>query len=186
MEKEIEYANNLRKQFLEICNTKSNQDEYYSVVMGIDFDSYDFTYYITQDIYIDVLKVIDTVEKGFLGIKRNVKKETMFKQKVGIYAIKNKNGLFEMTTGKKLSISGESNAIQCFGVLKISDYSLNGVAKDLKFLESNLLYKNQYINKLLSLSDGVYNTNRKYDEIRREKNSDIQYLKSYKLPNNYK
>jgi hypothetical protein len=183
MEEEMQYAKDLKENFLKIRNSQYTGDEYYYVIMGIDYDSYDFVYLTTYDIYIDTLKMMSVLKKGLFGTRR-VMEECPYKERVGIYAIKNRKGIFEMTTGKRLSVTGESNAINCFGINKISDNGLESVAKDLELLESNALYREQYVSKLLSLSNGVRKTQEIYKEKQKENNSHIQYLKRYKLPDN--
>ena len=41
MDKEIEYIKEQRENFLKICNKEFKQNEYYNIIMNIDYDDYD-------------------------------------------------------------------------------------------------------------------------------------------------
>lgn len=184
MEEEMKYCAGLQKDFLKVCNSKYEQDEYYYVIMGVNYDSYDNVYFTTTDIYVDVPRLMNVRERGLFGSTRTVTKEVIQKEKVGIYAIRNRNGIYEMTTGKKLSLNGQSNSIHCFGISRVSDNCLETVSRDLQLLDSNPKYKQQYINSLMALNSQGINVHKKYDEMRREQNANLQYLRRYKLQNN--
>ena len=183
MDREIEYAQELKKQFLEEKNKPFKENEYYLVIMNIDYDSYDSIMLTTTRMFVEVPSIIETTERGLFGPKKVIK-ETMCKEPIGIYAIKNRNGIFEMTTGRKLSVSGEANSIHCFGINKLTNNSLVDVSKDLQLLESKPLTKKQYINMLLSFSDIALKRQKVFAEAQKENDYNMQYLKKYKLPNN--
>ena len=185
MKEEIEYSWELKKNFLEVRNSQFKGEEYYSVIMDIDYDSYDHIYYTPNFIYIDTRRMMDVKERGIFGSVYWVKKEVPMREQVGIYAIKNRNGLFEMTTGKELTLREKNNSIRCFGINRISDNGLEKVANDLKLLNSNPKYKNQFINSLMLMNNNVTKKYKMFEEYERSKNSNIEYLKSYKLPHNY-
>jgi len=183
MDREVEHAQKLRKIFLEERNKPFVQNEYYSVVMGIYYESYDSYIVTTENMYLDVPSIMEVTERGFFGPKK-VRKEVVRKEPVGIYAVKTKNGIYEMVTGKKLSLTAGPNTLQCFGVNKLTYNCLDSVSKDLQLLESKPQCKAQYIKELLTLSERVKTSRQCFDEYEREKNNNLDYLRRYKLPNN--
>ncbi len=182
MDREVEHAQQLRKEFLEERNKPFVQNEYYWVIMNIYYESYDSMIITTQNMYIDVPSVMEVTERGFWGPKK-VRKEEVHKERVGIYAVKTKNGLYEMVTGKKLSLTGEPNTIQCFGINKLPSSCLQDLSKDLQLLDSKPQCKEQYVKELLTLSQRAKTTRQHFDEYEREKDDNLQYLRRYKLPN---
>ena len=187
MEETLEYMRELRENFLNMCNKPFSKEEYYRVVMDARYDSYDHFYSSTTKLYIEEPQMVTYQKEGFLGFPRTVTMQSTRREWVGIYAVKKKNGIYEMVTGKELTVTSKNdNSIYCMGIEKLSEPEMAEAGKHLKYLESNLDYKKQYINRLQELSEEAYKKTTAYEAASAKKKSNeeasIQYLKSYRSP----
>ena len=189
MEETLEYMRALRENFLNMRNKPFSKEEYYKVVMDAKYDSYDHFYSSTTKLYIEEPQMVTYKTEGFLGFPKTVTTKSSHKEWVGIYAVKKKNGIYEMVTGKELTVTGKNNnLIYCMGIEKLFESEMSEAGKHLKYLESNPDYKKQYINRLQELSEAAYTKTTTYEEAASKKQSNeeasIQYLKSYRPPEN--
>ena len=174
------------KNFLEMCNSKLEEDEYYKII--IDVGEYDGSVWTTESITFKVPSTRTYEEKVFncFGKVKIVHKPILLDKKIGIYALRDKTGLYEMVTGKKITVYGYSGQLYCYGAYREKD--LVKIGNDLKFLDANPQYKSQYIDSLISTSELIYSTRRALDQqqqiIQQKKDSTIQYVKSYRRPHN--
>lgn len=179
---EVQSINYLEKDFLKICDSKFENDEYYKIVS----DVYYYDGVSTYD-YSVAIKVPETYYAqcfNWLGNEKTVRKERLVNKLVTIYAVRNSTGIYEMVTGKKVAIYGHCGQFYCYGVQKQHD--LKDIEKTLRFLESNPEYKEQYTRELALLSNNVWEHRKRIAEReeaeQRENDSAIQYVKSYKVP----
>ncbi|WP_292474824.1 hypothetical protein, partial [Methanosphaera sp.] len=144
---------------------------------------------------IKMLRIVPVEETGFWGNKRVVSKLTNCDVKIGVYAVKKPDGIYEMVTGMKLYPIPSENHLCCYGIDSIEGMSIVNLTNDLQLLNTDVRYKNQYINELNKATAKVWYD---YFERKREEDDQIQasriaaqqqaeayqYLKSYNLPNN--
>jgi len=181
----VEYAGQLRSDFLNIKNAPYVGDEYYYVILSVSHDSYDGIYSTSYLVKVDVTHY---KYKSFFGVQFAVSNGETNKQYLGVYGKKTINGIYEMVTGKELSVNGKSGAINCIGVSKVDDYAINKVVSDLKLVDSDPGIKQRYIASLMNASAKALEFNRFCDnstlQKQQEQESNIQYLRSFKFPRN--
>lgn len=186
----------LANKFIEIWNRPYTQDEYFRVILNIEscWDDYN-EWYHGSHVCIKMLRIVPVEETGFWGNKRVVSKLTNCDVNIGVYAVKKPDGIYEMVTGMKLYPIPSENHLCCYGIDSIEGMSIVNLTNDLQLLNTDVRYKNQYINELNKATAKVW-----YDYFERKREEDekiqasriaaqqqaeaYQYLKSYNLPNN--
>ena len=153
-----------RNEFLTQRKNSFEKIKYYRVVMDID------TY--------DNISFIDKI-----SVKVS---QSTIDEKLGVYAMQTENGIFEMVTGKKLTVIGETDSISCIGIRELGENEYETAGRCLVILRDNAETKKQYINILNNLSKKSHEINEAYiefiDKQQKEKKEALQYFKSYKLP----
>ena len=184
-----------RKEFENYREEEFKEKRYYYVIMDIYNIGGTINTFVHEECEIGLTKSevyadVNAKKSIFDRIRKNKNKSKIEEKprSFNIYAVKTEEGIFEMVTGKRLSIYGEDNSLACMGLIPIDgDEKFVKLANNLKFLEVNPAYKKAYIEKLGELSGKALSLSVDYDEkIQNRINTQteaVQYLKAYKLPN---
>lgn len=165
----------------EFRKEKCTQPEYYRIIMGQEY--FDCSTYSIDSISIDSIPSFrEEIQYGFFGHLKEVQVRCTKSKKVGIYAIKDESGIHEMITGKEVTMYGLPGDLYCMGLCEVSERDIGIMVDDLKFINSSIGYSREYADKLLDLSEKLYNKQLANKNAKQEKEDAFQYIKNYKVP----
>lgn len=142
---ETNYKNN----YIMARSSGFSKREFYRVILDYYETNGKFDY--NSSVNVDIEGFIKNTSL-FNKIKGETKKK-LIPVKVGVYAVKDEIGIREMVTGELLSIYGEPNSLYCLGIEELNEQELARAKEDLKFVDSDLKHRKQYIENLRLASD---------------------------------
>ena len=169
----------LKNYFMHIRKAKYDGEKYYKVIMNVT-DGWEYTSRIDK-IPIEYWDYKNVKGYNIFGQLVDKKKWTKVVRFVGIYAVKDKDGIHELVTGELLTPYGEQGKLYCCGLVEVDDVAKIG--KDLMFLD-NSNSKFQYIKSIVNASADLRAEWEEYCEDQKKKvvtaEEYIQYVKTYR------
>lgn len=186
------------KEVMRISADRRKEGFYYVEIYGSTREMLMGSYVLVKDeIELDIEKTRDVTKKTFFRTK-TVQEKYHDTKNIGIYAKKEKEGLYEMVTGRRLTVTDKMHdsvgfelgindtkePLYCIGIREIhseEEYARAGM--DLQYLEENPEVKEQYIEKLNKLGEEAKKLQQEYEKQVNDKETAKTFFKRYKPGN---
>lgn len=186
------------KEVMTVSADRCKEGFYYVEIYGSIHESRVGSYVLVKDkIELDIEKTRDVTKKTFFGTK-TVQEKYYDTKIIGIYAKKEKEGLYEMVTGRRLTVTDKMHdsvgfelgindtkePLYCIGIREIySEEAYARAGMDLQYLEENPEVKEQYIEKLNKLGEEAKKLQQEYEKQVNDKETAKTFFKRYKPGN---